>query len=215
MAFSMQGQVGPGFYSVGAPAPLRQSQFGEVVTHEASGQFFEQAINGRLFVYTINSQALLLTNTTGGFPTVINQAGSGVYFVPISLQLGYISGTTVPASVVIGTTLNAAVGTGATIPTATIVAQKPSIRGGKSGAGICQWSPTTNTFTAAPTIDYTTSIELGVAAALAGNNYRHLFNGELAYYPGTAMSICYSVTTSTALYQITLVGAEIPIPPGG
>lgn len=214
MAIQVQYAVGPQSVGNNSLTPPRSSKFGETVTHEASGQYFEQVLNGQMFIYTILSQALVLPATGGGMPTVINQSGSGVIFVPISLEIAYVSGTTVPASVVIGTTLNAVIGTGATILTATIVAQKPAMRGGKVGAGICQWSPTTNTFTVAPVIEYATSIELGVAAALAGNNYRHVFNGELAYYPGTAMSIGYSVTTTTALYHTTLVGLEIPIPPG-
>lgn len=83
-----------------------------------------------------------------------------------------------------------------------------------SSASRVIWSPTTNTFTAAPTVDFATGINLGAAAPTGSGAYEAKFDGSIAYYPGTALSLVYSVTTSTALFHITLFGLEIPLPPG-
>ena len=134
-------------------------------------------------------------------------------WVPTALRISFISGTTVIGAVILAETLNAVVGTGATIPTATIVAAKPALRG-SGAAPRCQWSPTTNTFTVAPTSVCATGINLGAAAPTGTGTYECKFDGSIAFYPGTACSVCYTVTTSTALFQISLLGIEVPLPPG-
>jgi hypothetical protein len=214
MPFLMQGQVGPQTAGLGATINNRLSKFGETVTHEASGQYFEQALNGQSYIYMIASQALLLSATTGNVPTIWNPAGSGVIFIPTTLTVTWISGTLVVGGVVIATTLNAgsAIGTAAPIVTFTQVAPKPAIRGTGFGSR-CLFAPSTCTFTAAPTVEYSTNINYNTTALILANGF-HNFNGTLAYYPGTAMSVCYTVTTSTALFAITICGIEVPIPPG-
>lgn len=214
MAFAILGQTGQTLQGVGQPTPVRLSKFGETVTHEASGQYFEQALNGQSYIYMIASQALLLSATTGGVPTVWNPSGSGVIFIPTKLTVTYISGTLVVGGVVIATTLNAgsAIGTAAPIVTFTQVTPKPTIRGTGFGSR-CLFAPTTNTFTAAPVVEYATQISYNTTA-LAMPQMTHDFNGTLAYYPGTAMSVCYTVTTSTALFALSIHGLEVPIPPG-
>lgn len=37
------------------------------------------------------------------------------------------------------------------------------------------------------------------------------FDGALALYPGSALSVTYSVATSTSLHNLTIWGAELPI----
>ena len=214
MAFNVQGQVGQTLNGPGSTPPVRLSKFGETVTHEASGQYFEQALNGQSYIYMIASQALLLSATSGNVPTVWNPAGSNVIFVPTKLTITYISGTLAVGGVVIGTTLNAgaAIGTAAPIVTFTQVTPKPSIRGTGFGAK-CLFAPSTCTFTAAPVIEYATNINYNTTALCLANG-THDFNGTLAYYPGTAMSICYTVSSSSAVFAISLSGLEIPIPPG-
>jgi hypothetical protein len=216
MSMQVTGVVGPAsLANTTGTAPLRQSKFGSLVTAETNGKHFEETLNGNAFVYTIASQALLLSATTGGHPTVINPVGSGVIFVPTALRISFISGTTVIGGVVLATTLSVGGGaaTAAPIATATLVAAKPAMRGG-SAASRCLWSPTTNTFTAAPTVDFATGINLGAAAPTGSGSYEAKFDGSIAYYPGTAMSVCYTVTTSTALFACTILGIEVPLPPG-
>jgi hypothetical protein len=197
---------------------FRTGNQGELVAGEMTGKHFEQTLRGRVFTYTVTGQALLLAATTGGHPTLINPGGNAFIFIPLSLTLSYVSGTTVIGSVVIGDTLNVAggggVATGSSILTATKVAPVNTYRGNvKNYASNMIWSPTTNTFTAAPTINEGTSINLGAADPTnSGNPHVHYFNGASIYGPGSAMSICYSVATSTALFTITLKGIEMPLP---
>jgi hypothetical protein len=215
MALPITGLTGPVSVGNNTAQPPRLSKFGETVTHEQNGQFFENTLNGQTFIYSIASQALILTNTTGNSLTVWNPSGSGKIFVPISLTITYISGTLVVGGVVIATTLNAGanIGTGAPIPTATLVAAKSALRGGNVGQSVMNFAPTTITFTAAPVVEYATQINYNTTAGWLPQA-TEFFNGKLAYYPGSAMTVCYTVTTSTALFAQTVVGIEIPIPPG-
>lgn len=193
----------------------RAGNQGELITGEMSGKHFEQCLRGRVFNYTITGQALLVAATTGGHPTLINPKGSGYVFVPLSLTVSFVSGTTVIGSVVIGTTTNVSgvsTGAGSPILTATLATPVNAYRGGGYATSML-WSPTTNTFTAAPTIDEATCINLGAADPTnSGGPHKHYFDGMTIYPPGSAMSVCYSVTTSTALYTVTLKGIEIPLP---
>lgn len=213
MPYYLNGQVGQQTVGNGSTVPFRQSKFASMVTAETNGKHFEETLNGNAFIYHIASQALVLAATGGGHPTVINPAGSGVIWVPTALRLSFISGTTVIGGVILAETLNAVIGTGATIPTATIVAAVPALRGAGAQPR-CQWSPTTNTFTAAPTSRCATGLNLGAAAPTGSGQYETKFDGSIGFYPGTACSVCYTVTTSTALFQITLFGIEVPLPPG-
>jgi hypothetical protein len=208
-------EVGPSRAPDNEQIRARGGNQGEIVTHEMSGKHFEQCLRGKAFNYTVAGQALLLAATTGGHPTVINPKGSGYLFVPLSLTLSFVSGTTVIGSVVIGTTTNVvaiATGAGSPILTATLATPVNALRGAGNASNLL-WSPTTNTFTAAPAIDEAACINLGAAAPSAGgNSYKHYFDGLTVYPPGSAMSVCYSVATSTALFTVTIKGLEIPVP---
>lgn len=216
MANVFELEVGPSRAPDNTVTRARGGNQGEIITGEMSGKHFEQCLRGKTFNYTVASQALLLAATTGGHPTVINPMGSQYLFIPLSLTIGFISGTTVIGSVVIGDTLNVAgaPATGGPILTATLATPVGAFRGsGPNVKSNMLWSPTTNTFTAAPTINEATAINLGAADPTnSGGPHKHYFDGLTIYGPGSAMSICYSVTTSTALFNITLKGLEIPIP---
>lgn len=216
MATLMQGQPGAVKLPDGQPAILRIGNQGELCAPEMSGKHFEQMLRGRMQIYHCPAQALLLAATTGGHPTLINPANSGVLFVPVALRLGFVSGATVIGSVLIAETQNVGSGaaTGSPLLTATLVDSKNALRPG--GKGLMQWSPTVNTFTAAPTVIAATEINMGATAPSAGSGlYSTKFDGSLGFLPGNAMSITYSVTTSTALFVVTLWGLEIPMPSVG
>ncbi len=135
--------------------------------------------------------------------------------MPTRFVMSFVSGTTTIGSVLIAETLNigGSVATGAPILTATLVAGQNCYRGGPVGQSVMNWSPTTNTFTAAPTVRSGTSINFGTADPTnSGFDHTHTFDGSFAVYPGNAMSMVYSVTTSTALYIMTLYGLELPLP---
>ena len=185
----------------------------ELLTNTMLGQHYEQAKEGNVYVYWIASQAIVLTATGGGCPTIINQHGSGVNFVPLSLRLSWTSGTTTIGSVLIAaTTKVSAVATGAGSPilTATQVAPVNALVGsGKVGKTL--WSPTTNTFTAAPTVLMAAGINIAPADPVGGFMAETKFDGSVVFAPGSAMSVVYSVTTSTALFHITIIGMEVPV----
>ncbi len=185
-----------------------------MATFADAGKYAEYMLKGNLFVYHVPAQALLLSATTGGHPTLINPTGSGRVFVPVALRLCFVSGTTVIGSVLLAETLNAGGGaaTGAAIVTATLAAAARTARRGFAGNSNMQWSPTTNTFTAAPTVIAATGMNLGAASPTGTGEYSVNFDGTLGFEPGTAVSIVYSVTTSTALFQVTMWGIELPSP---
>lgn len=189
----------------------RCDSFGGLYTHMGVGQYYEQAARGNVYIYHIASQALVISGS--GVPTVINLVGSGVNFVPLSLRICFTSGTTVIGSVLIGAltgVFGIATGAGSPILTATKVAPVNALIGG-GGVPKTIWSPTTNTFTTAPTVIASTGINLAPADPVSGFVAETRFDGSLVFAPGSAMSIVYSVTTSTALFHVTLIGMEVPI----
>lgn len=200
--------------------PSRCDAYGAGVNSMIHGQFSEHTMRGRMFVYGISSQALLLSATTGGHPTIWNPAGSGMIFIPQALRLSFISGTTVIGGVNWHITLGAGstVGTGLPIVTFTEVAARNcavGASGGAARASAMKFAPTTNTFTAAPTFLAATGYNLGAAAPTNGGGPMPINeDGKIIIYPGAALSLCYTVTTSTALFAISIYGIEIPAPLG-
>ena len=173
------------------------------------------AKQGNIFTYYIASQALILSATTGGHPTIINPIGSGKDFVPLAIRVGFTSGTTVIGSVLLAETLNVGGGAATAAPVATATLVQTSIRnayrqGGTAKSSVMQWSPTTNTFTAAPSV-ICPVLNMGAAAPTGTGTYEATLDGSLVFAPGTAMSVVYSVTTSTALFHLTIIGAEVPV----
>lgn len=74
-----------------------------------------------------------------------------------------------------------------------------------------RFAPAVCTFTAAPAFYASTGINFGAAAPTAGSgNYDQDIDGAIALYPGNALSLCCSVTTTTALFFTTIIGAELP-----
>lgn len=209
----LEGRVGPAKFGDGADAKVRLGNFGEAITNSVFGNHYDHVARGGGFIYHIASQALLLSATTGGHPTVINPLGSGVNFVPLGLSVSWTSGTTVIGSVLIAATKKvAAIATGAGSPilTATQVAPENALIG-CGAVGKTLWSPTTNTFTAAPTVIMAAGINLAPADPVSGFQAFVKFDGCPVFAPGSAMSITYSVTTTTALLHTTIFGVEVPV----
>lgn len=73
------------------------------------------------------------------------------------------------------------------------------------------WSPTTNTFTAAPVFIRPTGLSLftGVAAtAVAPFQLVANYDGDFVIAPGVAISLCSQAATTTALFQVCVVWEE-------
>lgn len=190
----------------------RGGNLGQGMVDNLLPRYAEQLMRGQVFVYHVASQALLLAATTGGHPTIFNPLGSGVNWIPLRLEISFISGTTTISGLVWRKTLNAGAqaATAAPILTATLVTPDNGMMG-MSGSPKVLWSPTTNTFTAAPAAFMSAGINLGAAAPTAGTIVSSVYNGEWGVAPGNAVSLCATVTTTTALFQITIVGMEVPI----
>ena len=150
----LQGRVGVARSTDGTVATARLGYQNELLTGAMFGPYYDQVARGNGYIYHIASQALLLTATTGACPTIINQLGSGVNFVPLGLSVCFTSGTATIGSVLLAYTKKVsavATGAGSPILTATQVAPENALIG-SGNVPKTLWSPTTNTFTAAPKI---------------------------------------------------------------
>jgi len=176
------------------------------------------AINGRIF--SGNSAdagiAIIAPATGGGHPTLINFAGSNCYVLVRRLRVTYVSGTNAPVGLIWGKTtgIGASAATGTPLLTATSAAKEPALLGsGVTGNALVVWSPTVNTFTAAPTSPYRdTGISLftGAAATAVAPFALAAEEGFFGLYPGSAISLCSKGATTTALLRITLEWEEVP-----
>lgn len=159
--------------------------------------------------------AIIVPGTTGGHPTLWNPADSDILVKVSLLELSYVSGNNAPTAIEWAYTLNAGSthGTGAPIATATLVAPVGIL--GQGANNKAKWSPTTNTFTAAPVFLRPTGLALftGVAAtAVAPFLLRaHYDLDELVLGPGSAVSLCSQAATTTALFQVAVTWEEVPI----
>ena len=203
-------RVGSASYSEGSDnVTPRGSREGAVVVATMGPKYMQALRDDRIFVYTMLSQALILSATTGGHPTVINPIGSGRLFVPLALRIAWISTAYTAGAVAWALTRNSGTGaaTAAPILTATLVAQISAKMGVNTGnTSKMLWSPTTNTFTVAPVV---------VAAAGISHPLTNVdtadyatYDGEFAIEPGNALSVVYTVTTMTSLVSSTIWGYE-------
>lgn len=201
----------------------RISVYGADVNSLTAGESFEDTLNGQTMKFhTVTAAALLLTNTTGNCPTLWNPSTSGKIFIPKRLILTYVSGTTTIGGVLLAQTIPQA---GTTV----IATTGPIITFTEGAAATCKfnggvaapnpktsqmkWAPAVCTFVAAPVVYSATEINFGaVAPTNGGNKFVHDFKGEEIWWPGSAVSVVYSVTTSTSLWFTTLIGIEKPAP---
>jgi hypothetical protein len=182
------------------------------------GTHYEQTARGRTFTGSSAEDgiALITTATTGGHPTLWNPTGSGVNLSLIQLELAWASGTQAPGQLEWCVTQNAGVShaTGASVVTATKVDADPCLIG--SGANSkAIWSPTTNTFLAAPVFIRSTGIALATAVVTAAGigaiRLTAKYDGDFVLAPDTAISLCSGNATTTALFVVTLSWEEVPI----
>ena len=182
---------------------------GAVLTANMGPKYLEAVKNDRVFIYTMLSQALILSATSGGHPTIINPIGSGRLFVPLALRIAWISTAYTAGAVAWALTRNSGTGaaTAAPILTATLVAQINARMGvNTNNTSKMLWSPTTNTFTAAPTVVAAAGIS-HIVTATDSADYA-TYDGELVLEPGNALSLVYTVTTATSLVSTTIWGYE-------
>jgi hypothetical protein len=195
---------------------VRVGRDGAQVVTGLHGKYYEANSRGRLYtgVSASGGIALIVPANTGGHPTLWNPQGSDVNVSIVRLELSWVSGNNAPGAVEWAYTLNAGStpATGAAIATATLVAPIGVLGGTVNNKA--KWSPTTNTFAAAPTFLRPAGISLftGVAAtAVAPFVLRADYDGDFVIAPGTAVSLCYQTTTTTAVFQVAVTWEEISI----
>lgn len=157
--------------------------------------------------------ALIVPATTGGHPTLWNPEGSGVNVHVRALDLSYVSGNNAPTAIEWAAVTNAgsSIGTGAPIVTATLVAPTGVL--GEGADNEARWSPTTNTFGAAPSFLRPTGISLftGVAATAVAPFVSQVKydQGDFVIAPGNAVCLCTQAATTTALFQVAVSWEEV------
>jgi len=188
---------------------------GKVVT-QLHGKYYEANSRGRVYTGSSASAgiALIVPGTGGGHPTLWNPAGSDVNVSIIRLEMSWVSGNNAPGALEWAYVLNAGSthATGAPIATATIVAPVGVLGGVVTNKA--KWSPTTNTFTAAPVFFRAAGISLftGIGTtAVAPFMLRAEYDGDFVIAPGTAVCLCDQTTTTTAVFQVSVTWEEIPI----
>ncbi len=215
MSTEITGQTGP--FTLGDNSQgnaFRQTRTGEMAVTEVHGRYSEQVNRGNVFIASTASTgiALIVPATTGNHPTLWNPLGSGVNINIIAVRLGYVSGTAAAFGLEWAITQNAGAqaATGAPIATFTQVAVVSAL----SGAGVngkARWAPTTNTFTAAPVFYDTIGFGSYVTSAvvpwpLLATHY----DGGLGIAQGNALSVCAQQTTTTAVFQVSILYEEVP-----
>src|SRR6188472_1240542 len=170
-------------------AQLQQQQFIEGAYSALKGRIFSgNSADGGI--------AIIAPATGGGHPTLINYAGSQCVVMVRRVRLTYVSGNNAPVGLIWGKTtgIGAAAAIGTPLLTATAATKEPAILGsGYTGNPLVVWSPTVNTFTAAPTSPYRDlgfSLFTGVAATAVAPFALCAEEGYFGLYPGTAISLC-------------------------
>ncbi len=159
--------------------------------------------------------ALIVPATTGGHPSLWNPAGSEVNVHIRKLALSYVSGNNAPTAIewALTTSAGSNIGTGAPVVSFTQVAPVSIL--GHGADNKARWSPTTNTFVAAPVFTRPTGLSLftGVAATAAAP-FTMVVSYELEEFvmaPDNVLSLCTQAATTTALFQVALTWEEVAI----
>ncbi len=178
---------------------------------------FEAAKRGRMVAASsaTGGIAIIAAASGGGHPTLWNPAGSGRILEVLSLSIAYVSGNNAPGSlawnIVKNTGAQAATGASNPILTATKVDVESAMIGGVVDSKMI-FSPTTNTFTAAPVYGRPISLSLftGVAAtAVAPWQLQEKYDiDKLMVAPGTAICLVNVASTTTSLLRYTVMVQE-------
>ena len=210
--------IGPQLASDGATPAQRGGRFGEIITSSLHGKYYEQCSRGNVFIGSTatGGLALLALATSGNNPLLWNPYGSGVNLSVIKLTLSYVSGTCSVGSVVWATVTPAGStpATASPIATATQVLPVSALVGGGIKSKTL-WAPAVNTFTTtAPVFLMSTGIALNAMASTSTNEpwvNTVESDGVLVVAPGNAITVGFSTTTTTALFQVAIMWEEIPV----
>lgn len=191
---------------------------GSIKVGQAHSPGYAAAVEGRRFLAVSASGgiALIVPAAGGGHPTLWNPRGSKVNLFIRRLVLSWVSGANAPGAVewALTTAAGAQASTGAStaILTATAVAVTNVITGGPVNTQAI-WSPTTNTFTAAPVFLRPAGISLftGIGATAVAPFKLEAEYDDFGVGPDTAVSLCFQTTTTTAVFQVAITFDEEPV----
>lgn len=195
----------------GAVNPARADRFGDIVTQDAVGKFYEIARQGRIFVAAMQAGASLGTALTATAVTVTlyNPSGSGVNLSLIQCAIAVTTEATVAAGAKTVLVYAANVNTAAAAPTATTaLTVRGALLGGPAGQGQAYSAAT---LPAVPVIVRVHPLGLNnqTAAGDAMLAMTDNVEGALSLAPNTAVTIQGIATASSGI--ISVVWAEIPV----
>lgn len=207
-------QIGPQIATDGGVVNQRGDNYGAAVVQQGNGKYAELIRRGQLMNFSVKTAAaLLISATTGNCPTIWNPTGSGKVLYILGLKLNFLSGTTTISSLQWMATRNAGAAIATAAPIVTFTDQVvESCALGQPASSNMRFAPAVCTFAAAPAWFASTGINLGAVSPSAGSGaYFVDYDGAIAIYPGNALSLCSSVTTTTSLWFSTVTAAELPL----
>lgn len=180
------------------------------------GKYYHAAKSDRIYtgVSASGGIALIVPAATGNHPSLWNPSDSDRNLSIVRLELSWVSGNNAPGALEWASVATAGtnIGTGAPVVTYTKVAPVGIVGGALDNKG--RWSPTTNSYVAAPTFLRPTGLSLftGVGAtAVAPFQMTVDYDGDFVIAPGTVICLCTQAATTTALFQVAVTWEEVDI----
>lgn len=180
------------------------------------GTYYHAARANRIYtgVSPSTGAVIILPAIGGDHPSLWNPAGSGRNLSIVRLELSWVSGDNAPTALEWASVAQAgsAAATGAPVVDYTIVAPVGVVGGSLDNVG--RWSPTTNSYVAAPIFLRPSGLSLftGISTtAVAPFTMRAKYDGDFVIAPGTVICLCTQTTTTTAAFQVAVTWEEIDI----
>lgn len=206
----IMGHTGPGRYGDNIDVRLRQGLAGDLIVSELNGKYYEQVTRGNVFIYSTATAGVTLNGIGPNLPTIWNPSGSGRYFIPIKVLLGYVSGASA-ASHLIWCVLNNAgsqIGTAAPVTSLTAITPVSALIGSQYSS-MMRFASTIS-FGVVPT--YLRPIGISTATANSTPYFMGFEeDGTICIPPGNALTLAASITTGLVA-NVTIVGLELQQP---
>jgi hypothetical protein len=208
--------VGPTRRNDGDDARLRVGNQGDLAVTQLQPPYYEQALRGNCFVYSMSTAASIVAVGTAGFPNLWNPLGSGKLIVinKITWQAAAI-GTPVISGFQYAFLPNAGAQVGTASPVLTGAYSNTvgvfNLLLGNGNASIAKYLGAAGTMTTAPTIFASTGLNLGATATQTPWSGVDNIDGRIVIPPSVLFQIGASTATSTT-FNISIWGMEIPIP---
>jgi len=179
----------------------------------SGGKYATEVALGRVFIGNTAAAGVAVPVETGTAVTFgLWNTSSNKYAIPLWFAASYVSGTiTIAGFTIVNQYCGFAIGTTAPLSAFTDGTPKNALVG-IGAASAMRFAPATATLTAGGTRIYhlgfgqeTSTAQVGVAVR------QHDFDGRLIVPPGQLIFVGNTIVT-TALYNLTMAWAEVPIP---